>query len=86
MGTLCDRCGTVNRYEDHYCGVCGAALISSLKHETKGAPASLTKSEPDSRQYTSEEIEELLALRRAMKKDEPTTKILGQDDIDQLFG
>jgi hypothetical protein len=38
------------------------------------------------KQYTPEEIEVLLTLRRMLKKDQTTVKTLRQDDIDELFG
>jgi hypothetical protein len=38
------------------------------------------------KQYTPQEIEILLALRKTLKKEETTVKTFRQDDVDKLFG
>jgi hypothetical protein len=37
------------------------------------------------KQYTPQEIEELLVLRRSVRKAENAAKTLNQDDVDKLF-
>jgi hypothetical protein len=39
----------------------------------------------DTRQYSAEEIQDLLILRNEMKQDVHGMEILGQHDIDKLF-
>lgn len=93
MGIICDRCGIVNHFEDRYCGTCGLVLAGAVKSES-GAESSAAQSQESqtviaphtsTKQYSARDIEELLSLRRSLKEKEPTTKILNQDDIDNLF-
>ena len=80
LGRHCDRCGTVNGHDDKYCGVCGFALIASLKKDMSQA------AEPRGpRQYTEAEIEELLSLRSKLQPGQKNSSMLTQQDIDQLF-
>src|SRR3989338_5037497 len=85
LGIFCDRCGVVNQLEDRFCANCGLALSESLGN---ARPLPSTPFEeipaPGRNQYTPQEIEELLSLRRIMKIEEPVTKTLSQDDIDNL--
>lgn len=87
LGLVCQRCGSANLPEAGYCASCGFALAPSLSGES--APSARLRTEvidPESmRQYTPEEIDELLALRRAMKVEEPPPKGLDQSEIDKLF-
>jgi hypothetical protein len=85
MGLTCDRCGTINRMEARHCGACGQGLIASLGQGGAGPVASQGASVIKTRQYTLSEIEELLVLRKAIMADEESTKILNQNDIDNLF-
>jgi hypothetical protein len=58
---------------------------NALKQPT-AAPSMGSFAEPgDTKQYSVEEIKDLLVLRNAMKLDEHGTEILGQHDIDKLF-
>jgi ribosomal protein L37E len=85
MGIVCDRCGSINRLEDRHCGACGQPLAASLKQDVaRPAPAEKTQL-VGTRQYTTSEIEELLLLRKAMKANEQSNKIMNQDEIDNLF-
>ncbi len=85
LGLVCDRCGSVNRPEDKHCGTCGQALAASLE---QGEVRSAVPQKPllrGVRQYTAQEIEELLLLRNAMKEVKHPI-IMTQKDIDNLFG
>ena len=87
LGVICDRCGSANLPHDRFCASCGLALVASLSVES--APSARLKTEvidPGSmRQYTPDEIDELLSLRRTMKLEEPSSKSLSQSEIDKLF-
>jgi hypothetical protein len=82
MGMTCDRCGTVNPLEARHCGSCGQGLFASLKQDA-ASPQHATPIK--TRQYTISEIEELLVLRKKVVAEEESTRILKQDDIDNLF-
>lgn len=93
MGIICDRCGVVNHFEDRYCGTCGLVLAGAVKSESVPESSAARSQESQTviaphtstKQYSARDIEELLSLRRSMKEKEPTTKILNQNDIDNLF-
>lgn len=85
LGILCDRCGSINRMEARHCGTCGHALVASLKQEDMSPGPSEKARIAGARQYTLSEIEELLLLRKAMKAEEGSTRIMNQHDIDNLF-
>jgi hypothetical protein len=40
---------------------------------------------PVTSQYSQQEIEELLALRKTTRRETKATKALNQDDVDKLF-
>ena len=82
MGVLCDQCGTINPMDARHCGSCGQGLLASLK-KAGGAAQSATPIK--TRQYTLSEIEELLIVRKQMMAEEESTRILKQNDIDNLF-
>jgi hypothetical protein len=86
LGPICDRCGMVNSFEDQFCGTCGLPFVKltkqSIPSTSINGKALLTKT----KQYTPEDIEELLELRRLSKKEESGIEIIGQDDIDKIFG
>jgi uncharacterized membrane protein YvbJ len=83
QGIICDRCGKINSLDDGYCGSCGLALASSAKQD--GSSSSATSS-TDTKQYTAREIEELLSLRKVLiKKEDASSKVMSQGDIDKLF-
>jgi len=87
QGILCGRCGKLNSLDDRYCSSCGLALLTSLKLD--GAPSSSATTPtvpPATKQYTAQEIEELLSLRKVfVKNEEDSSKTLSQADIDKLF-
>ncbi len=85
LGTVCPHCGTVSHPDDQYCTSCGLDLAKAL---SGGAAASHRPGAaiPVAEQYTPEEIAELLALRKTVKKEETSAKTLSQDDVDKLFG
>jgi hypothetical protein len=85
MGLTCDRCGSINGLDARHCGTCGQSLLASVQHGVVGS-GGLQKATPiKTRQYTPSEIEELLVLRKAIKADEESSRILNQNDIDNLF-
>jgi hypothetical protein len=88
LGTACTACGVPCRPDDRYCGSCGAPLALALEDEPPAlaGSSSLFSAAAVMKQYTPQEIELLLALRRALKKEETTVKTLRQDDVDKLFG
>lgn len=88
LGTACSACGAPFRPDDRYCGSCGSALALSLKDEPPAlaGPSSLSSSSALMKQYTPQEIELLLVLRKTLKKEETTVKTFRQDDVDKLFG
>jgi hypothetical protein len=85
MGLTCDRCGSINRLDARHCGACGQGLVASLQQGGSGPAASQNTRVVLTRQYTPAEIEELLILRKAIKADEESARILNQNDIDNLF-
>jgi hypothetical protein len=85
MGLACDRCGSINHLEARHCGSCGQGLVASLQQGGSGPAASKNARMIVTRQYTPSEIEELLILRKGMKADEESARILSQNDIDNLF-
>ena len=60
--------------------------IKWLPYTIKSGQNGMAVLEVQGKQYTPQEIEQLLSLRRLMKIEEPVTKTLDQDDIDDLFG
>jgi hypothetical protein len=80
LETACTRCGNLTRPNDHFCSSCGQALGAEASADTT-LPAQKT-----TRQYTPQEIEELLILRRLTRREETASKTLNQDDVDKLFG
>ena len=82
MGGTCDRCGTINPMEARHCGSCGQGLAASLRQAADPAQGATPIK---TRQYTLSEIEELLILRKQMVAEGESTRILKQNDIDNLF-
>jgi hypothetical protein len=85
LGIVCDRCGSVNQPEDKHCGTCGQALAASLGQGEVRSAEPLKPLLRGVRQYTAQEIEELLLLRNTMKEVKHPI-IMTQKDIDNLFG
>jgi len=86
--TVCPKCGVPCAPDDRFCGSCGGPLALALENEPPMLvnPDAGSSSSGMIKQYTPEEIEVLLTLRRMLKKDQTTVKTLRQDDIDELFG
>jgi hypothetical protein len=85
LGTVCDRCGTVNGPDDGYCGRCGFALAAST---VKGLSSPVPKAASPNNlppQYSVEDIEVLLSLRRTLEKGRDGPQTLDQEEIDRLF-
>lgn len=87
QGILCGRCGKINSLDDRYCASCGLALLSALKQDDPSSRSATSLTAPTAvKQYTPQEIEELLSLRAGhIKKEETSAKSLKQEDIDKLF-
>ena len=85
---VCSRCGKNNDALSRYCSACGLSLADPAKQDPSDVippPTSpVMRSVP--KQYSPEDIEELLSVRKMMKKEEPSAKVLKQDDVDKLFG
>jgi hypothetical protein len=74
----------VNDFEDKYCGICGAVLTAALPQEHLFSPKVLSDSNSP-RQYAPDEIDELLSLRLAVRKEQSAPEKLTQEDLDSLF-
>jgi hypothetical protein len=75
----------VNRGDDSFCGHCGFALAAStVKGLSAPVPRNITPHNLPP-QYSVEEIEELLSLRRTLEKGQGDPQTLDQDEIDRLF-
>jgi hypothetical protein len=75
----------VNGIDDSFCGRCGFALAASVtKESTSSAPTRLTTQNAPP-QYSPADLEEILALRRSMEKDQTDPQTLDQEEIDKLF-
>jgi hypothetical protein len=85
LGNVCGRCGMVNGPDDGFCGHCGFALAAStVKGLSSPVPRNCTPHNLPP-QYSMQEIEELLSLRRALEKMQGDPQTLDQDEIDRLF-
>ncbi len=88
LGAVCPRCGSVTEPADRFCTSCGL----NLEARPEPAPhftAPMTEAGvqlPSTKQYSHEEIKELLALRQATRRESAGQKTLSQDDVDKLFG
>jgi predicted amidophosphoribosyltransferase len=85
LGPLCSRCGTVNRFEDQFCGICGMPVGNALKQPSTPASMGSFIAPVDMKQYSVEDIKELLILRSTMNQDEHGLEIMRQNEIDKLF-
>lgn len=80
LDNSCRKCGHAAGQDDRFCTACGQPLVMPESSPDARRQALQTK------QYSPEEIEELLVLRRLTKKQEIASKTLNQDDVDKLFG
>ena len=85
---VCNRCGKENDPESRYCSACGLFLAGNATQDTVDSSASSAPLIPRAtpRQYSREDIEELLIVRKATRREDPSSKVLKQDDVDKLFG
>lgn len=86
LGNLCDRCGFVNDFQDSYCAACGLSLAPSLKPTPQPEDANRPSLVRPERQYSQDEIQQLLSLRKEIFLKLTTSKQVSQDEIDKLFG
>jgi uncharacterized OB-fold protein len=84
---VCSRCGKANDPESRYCSACGMSLLALVTEESPESSLTSASSVPSStpRQYSPEDIEELLILRKVVKREDRSAKVLKQDDVDKLF-
>ncbi len=75
----CSECGALARTEDRFCRACGRPLKTA-------ADDALSRQPTPTKQYSRSDIEDLLVLRKMIRKEETASKTLNQDDVDQLFG
>ena len=68
--------------DDRYCTSCGLDLAG---RPVGWSVNSSRNQSPVTSQYSSEEIEDLLALRKTIRKETDAAKTLKQDDVDKLF-
>jgi hypothetical protein len=78
LGSTCSRCGNIAEPDDRFCSSCGLAVGDVDLSLSPRLPFPI-------KQYTPQEIEELLVLRRSVRKAENAAKTLNQDDVDKLF-
>ena len=86
FGILCAKCDHQNSIEDKFCGFCGFPISTAQMQNAAGAAVSFRFRHMSVRQYSAQEVEELLTLRRAMQRDRDASRTLGQDDINEIFG
>ncbi|HTY39001.1 MAG TPA: zinc ribbon domain-containing protein [Bacteroidota bacterium] len=80
LQSVCSRCGNATLVNDRFCSSCGQAL------DAAELPVAAPRASLGTRQYTAQEIEELLLLRKAIRREDTASKTLNQDDVDKLFG
>jgi Double zinc ribbon len=84
LGNVCKRCGTAGKHEAKYCGMCGTAFVSSGGQQRLFSRAAITPTHTP-RQYTPEEIEDLLSLQVLARQEAQNSEQLSQKDLDSLF-
>ncbi len=84
LGNVCKRCGTAGKHEAKFCGMCGAAFPVSGEQQRLFTHAAITPSHTP-RQYTAEEIEDLLSLQKLARQEALNSEQLSQKDLDTLF-
>ncbi len=81
LGSYCQRCKNVGDINDKYCGVCGNALAVNAQERLFSPPE-----EPGTpKQYTLDEIQDLLSLRKIARAEEAASSTVTQTDADLLF-
>lgn len=84
LGNVCKRCGTAGRHDAKFCGMCGTAFVSPGNQQGLFTRSAITPSHTP-RQYTGEEIEDLLSLRVLARQEALNSEQLTQKDLDALF-
>jgi hypothetical protein len=82
---LCIQCGSANRFDAHFCSICGRSIVSTSTQTDAPALAGSRRHAVSTRQYCVEDIEELLMLRRAMEQEKIAIGIVNQVEIDKIF-
>jgi predicted amidophosphoribosyltransferase len=75
----CDECGALARPDDRFCRACGRPITIAGNDTSSRQPI-------PTNQYTRPDIDQLLSLRKLIRKEEIASKSLNQDDVDKLFG
>jgi RNA polymerase subunit RPABC4/transcription elongation factor Spt4 len=81
LGSFCQRCKNVGDINDKFCGVCGNTLALNAQEslfsppENPGAP----------KQYSPEEVHDLLSLRKIVRLEEAASARVTQSDVDSIF-
>jgi hypothetical protein len=85
LGAFCDRCQHIIKPSDQFCGNCGLTLASSLSQKPADKTPMTRQVKKTGRQYSPQEIEELLSLRAVLSAESESHVKLNQDEIDSLF-
>jgi hypothetical protein len=86
FGILCARCDHQNSIEDKFCGFCGFPISTAQMKNAADNPVSFRHRHLSVRQYSPQEIEELLHMRRAIQRERDASRTVEQNDIDEIFG
>jgi len=82
LGNLCKRCNHLGPLEDKFCANCGNSLAVNSQERLFSPPE-----QPDKpRQYSPEEIQDLLSLRKVARQEEAASAKVSQSDVDSIFG
>ncbi len=81
LGTFCKRCDHVGAMDDKYCPSCGNKVGPDSQEHLFTDPAEFG----GPKQYSRQEIEELLALRRKIRLEEERAVRVTQEGVDFLF-
>ncbi len=84
LGNVCKRCGTAGTHDAKFCGMCGAPFTTLGEQKRLFTPAAITPTHTP-RQYTAEEIEDLLSLQALANQEAMDSEQLSQKDLDSLF-
>lgn len=80
MENACSQCGHTVGPDDRFCTSCGQPI------EVREPSSYPQRSPLQTKQYSPQEISDLLTLRKSLRKEDSGSKTLNQDDVDQLFG
>jgi Double zinc ribbon len=81
LGSYCQRCKNVGDINDKYCGVCGTTLALNAQKRLFSPPE-----EPGiPKQYSPDEIQDLLSLRKIARQEEAASSRVTQTDVDSIF-